>query len=295
MHALHARSIRLRTSGLRRAIIHRDDEQRTDTRMPTDSSNDLVLCRFDDRGDSGRVAYVTVNNPARRNALGIPGKKAIAATFDAIARDERVRAVVITGAGDKSFIAGADIHEMKDLDAEHAAVEHTLTHVANESIRQCPVPVIARVNGYCFGFGMELAAACDMRIGADSAKFGMPEVRVGIPSGMEANLLPALIGWGKAAELVLTGDIIDAREAYDCGFLQKLVSADALDAAVEKMVGSILLGGPRAIRLQKRLLRDWERLSVTDGILAGIRACVEARSTDEPRRMMEAFLARKKQ
>ena len=262
--------------------------------MTTNASENLVLCRLDDRGETGKVAYVTVNNPAKRNALGIPGKQGIASTFDAIARDESVRVAVITGAGDKSFIAGADIHEMKDLDAEHAAIEHGLTHVANESIRQCPVPVIARVNGYCFGFGMELAAACDMRIGVDTAKFGMPEVRVGIPSGMEANLLPALIGWGKAAELVLTGDIIDAREAYECGFLQKLVIAADLDAAVEKMVGSILLGGPRAIRLQKRLLRDWERLSITDGILAGIRACVEARSTDEPRRMMEAFLNRKK-
>jgi len=258
------------------------------------TDNDLVLCRLDDRGAAGKVAYVTVNNPAKRNALGIPGKKAIAATFDALGKDETIRAVVITGAGDKSFIAGADIHEMKDLDAEHAQIEHGLTHVANESIRQCPVPVIARVNGYCFGFGMELAAACDIRVGADTAKFGMPGVRVGIPSGMEANLLPALIGWGKTAELVLTGDIIDAPEAYACGFLQKLVSAAELDAAVDRIVASILLGGPRAIRLQKRLLRDWERMSITDGILAGIRACVEARSTDEPKRMMEAFLARKR-
>lgn len=262
--------------------------------MQASGTNDLVLCRLDDRGSAGKVAYVTVNNPAKRNALGIPGKQAIAATFSAIGKDEAIRVVVITGAGDKSFIAGADIHEMKDLDAEHAQIEHGLTHVANESIRQCPVPVIARVNGYCFGFGMELAAACDMRIGVDTAKFGMPEVRVGIPSGMEANLLPALIGWGKTAELVLTGDIIEAREAYECGFLQKLVSAAELDAAVEKMVGSILLGGPRAIRLQKRLLRDWERMSITDGIFAGIRACVEARSTDEPKRMMEAFLNRKR-
>ena len=122
----------------------------------------------------------------------------------------------------------------------------------------------------------------------------MPEVRVGIPSGMEANLLPALIGWGKTAELVLTGDIIDATEAYRCGFLQRLVSADELDAAIEKTVASVLLGGPRAIRLQKRLLRDWERLSLTDGILAGIHACVQARNTDEPQRMMAAFLARKR-
>jgi enoyl-CoA hydratase/carnithine racemase len=260
----------------------------------TTAGGDLVLCRIDDRGDSGCVAYVTVNNPAKRNALGMPGKRAIAATFDRLAQDERLRVVVITGAGERSFIAGADIAEMRELTAEHAQTEHTLTHVANQAIRLCPVPVIARVNGWCLGFGMELAAACDIRIGVDSAKFGMPEVRVGIPSGMEANLLPALVGWGKAAELVLTGDIIDAQEAYRCGFLQRLVTADALDAGVEALVQSILRSGPRAVRLQKRLLREWERLPLEEGIWAGIRACVEARSTDEPKRMMAAFLARKR-
>jgi enoyl-CoA hydratase/carnithine racemase len=260
----------------------------------TTAANDLVLCRIDDRGDVGCVAYVTVNNPDKRNALGMPGKRAIAATFERLAHDPRLRVAVITGAGDKSFIAGADIAEMRDLTADQAETEHTLTHVANQAIRTCPVPVIARVNGWCLGFGMELAAACDMRIGVESAKFGMPEVRVGIPSGMEANLLPALIGWGKTAELVLTGDIIDAQEAHRCGFLQRLASAGELDAAVEKMVASILLGGPHAIRLQKRLMREWERLSLDEGIWAGIRACVEARSTDEPKRMMAAFLARRR-
>jgi len=259
--------------------------------------SNLLLTRIDERGngdDGGRIAYLTVNNPLRRNALGMAGKRAIADTFNKLAQDDQLRAAVITGAGDKSFIAGADIHEMKDLTAEQAEVEHTLTHVANESIRAFPVPVIARINGYCLGFGMELAAACDMRVGVDSAKFGMPEVRVGIPSGMEAVLLPRLIGWGKAAELIYTGDIIDAAEAYHIGFLQKLVPASELDAAVEKWISSILLGGKRVMRLQKTLLRDWERMSVTDGIWAGIRACVEARRTDEPKRMMEAFIHRKK-
>lgn len=255
---------------------------------------DLIQSRIDDRGEAGCVAYVTVNNPGKRNALGIPGKRAIADTFGELAKNERLRVAIITGAGDKSFIAGADLAEMKDLDAKHAQVEHTLTHVANDSIRNLPVPVIARVNGWCLGFGMELAAACDMRIGVDTAKFGMPEVRVGIPSGMEAVLLPALVGWGKAAELVYTGDIIDAAEAYRCGFLQKLVAPAELDEAVEKMAASILRGGPRAIRLQKALLRDWQRMSQTDAIWQGIRACVTARETDEPRRMMEAFLNRKK-
>jgi len=262
--------------------------------MHTAARADLIQYRIDDCGDAGRVAYITVNNPEKRNTLGIPGKQAIADTFGKLARDESLRVAVITGAGDKSFIAGADIAEMKDLDAAQAEVEHTLTHVANESIQSFPVPVIARINGWCLGFGMELAAACDMRIGVDTAKFGMPEVRVGIPSGMEAVLLPALIGWGKAAELIYTGDIIDAQEAYRCGFLQKVVPAAELDAAVEKMVGSILLGGPHAIRLQKALIRDWQRMSVTDSIFQGIRACVAARSTDEPKRMMEAFIARKR-
>jgi enoyl-CoA hydratase/carnithine racemase len=255
---------------------------------------DLIQYRIEDRGAAGRVAYVTVNNPAKRNTLGIPGKRAIADTFRMLGRDDTLRVAVITGAGDKSFIAGADIAEMKDLDADRAEVEHTLTHVANESIQMFPVPVIARINGWCLGFGMELAASCDMRIGVDTARFGMPEVRVGIPSGMEAVLLPALIGWGKAAELIYTGDIIDAAEAARCGFLQKVVPAVELDAAVEKMVGSILLGGPRAIRLQKALMRDWQRMSISDSVWQGIRACVAARSTDEPRRMMEAFIARKR-
>lgn len=256
--------------------------------------SDLIQYRVEDRGEAGRVAYITVNNPEKRNTLGMLGKRAIADTFNKLGRDETLRVAVITGAGDKSFIAGADIAEMKDLNAEQAEVEHTLTHVANESIQMFPVPVIARINGWCLGFGTELAAACDMRIGVDTAKFGMPEVRVGIPSGMEAVLLPALVGWGKAAELIYTGDVIDAQEAYRCGFLQKVVPAAELDAAVEKMVSSILLGGPRAIRLQKALMRDWQRMSITDSVWQGIRACVAARSTDEPKRMMEAFMARKR-
>jgi enoyl-CoA hydratase len=262
--------------------------------MHPPARTDLIQHRVEDRGDAGCVAYITVNNPEKRNTLGIPGKRAIAETFGKLAQDESLRVAVITGAGNQSFIAGADIAEMKDLDAAQAEVEHTLTHVANESIQSFPVPVIARINGWCLGFGMELAAACDMRIGVDTSKFGMPEVRVGIPSGMEAVLLPTLVGWGKAAELVLTGDIIDAQEAYRCGFLQKVVPAAELDAAVEKMVGSILLGGPRAIRLQKALMRDWQRMSITDSVFQGIRACVAARSTDEPKRMMEAFIARKR-
>lgn len=257
-------------------------------------STQLVVARMEDRGEGGRVAYVTVNNPAKRNMLGVRGKRAIATVFRELARDDTLRAAVLTGAGEKSFMAGADLAEMKDHNAEQAEEEHTLTHHACEAIRMCPVPVIARINGYCFGLGMEVAASCDMRVAADHAKFGMPEVRMGIPSGMEAALLPRIIGWGKTSELVFTGDHIDAHEAYRCSFIEKLVPSAGLDQAVEKWVVSILAGGARAIRLQKALMRDWERMSVRDAVWQGIRACVEARTTDEPQRLMTAFLNRKK-
>jgi enoyl-CoA hydratase/carnithine racemase len=257
------------------------------------ASADLVVVKTEERPD-GRIAFVIANNPAKRNAIGMPGKRALVDAFKRLSADDALRAVVLTGAGDKSFIAGADLAEMKDLDAAQAHEEHTLTHLACDAIRTCPVPVIARINGYCLGAGMELAASCDMRAAADHAKFGMPEVRVGLPSGMEAALLPALVGWGKAAELVLTGDVIDAAEAHRIGFVQRLVPASALDAAVERWIASILASGPRAVRLQKALLRDWERMSIADAVQQGIRACVAARDTEEPKRMMEAFLARKR-
>lgn len=257
------------------------------------SLENVVIVSVEER-EAGRIARVTVNNPERRNALGIAGKKALAGAFVRLAKDASLRVAVLTGAGERSFIAGADLAEMKDLTAKGAKEEHTWTHRACESIRALPVPVIARINGYCFGAGMELAASCDLRIGVATAKLGMPEVRFGIPSGMEACLLPQLIGWGKTRELVYTGDPIGAAEAARCGFLEKLVEPADLDAGVEAWVSSILAAGPRAIRLQKKLVRDWERMTVAQAVQAGIRACVEARKTDEPRRLMAAFLDRKK-
>jgi enoyl-CoA hydratase len=255
--------------------------------------NRLVITRTETRGDAGRVAYVTVNNPEARNALGKEGKEALIAAFRELARDEALRVAVLTGAGDRSFIAGANIKQMAEADTSEAEDISTKTHLACDAIRRLPVPVIARVNGYCLGAGMELAASCDMRVGVDTAKFGMPEVKFGIPSGMEACLLPGLIGWGKTRELVFTGELIDAREAHRCGFLQRLVPPQDLDAAVEQWVAAILAAGPRAIRLQKRLIQDWERMSLADAVKQGIAAMVEARSTDEPQRLMRAFSARK--
>jgi enoyl-CoA hydratase/carnithine racemase len=261
--------------------------------MPASTPRPLVIVRVEVRG-AAHVAHVSVNNPDKRNALGIAGKKQLAAAFRDLARDKALRVAVLTGAGERSFIAGADISEMRRVSARDARKVHEWVHRACDAIRRLPVPVIARINGYCFGAGMELAASCDMRIGVTTAKFGMPEVRFGIPSGMEACLLPQLIGWGKARELVYTGDHIDAVEACRCGFLERLVEPAHLDAGVEQWISSIIAAGPRAVRLQKKLVSDWEKMTIAQAVQAGIRACNEARKTDEPRRLMQAFLDRKK-
>lgn len=257
-------------------------------------TDDLVKLNFDDRGEAGRIAWVTFNNPEKRNALGLAGKEQFVAVMTSLRHDESLRAVVLTGAGDRSFVGGTNLAEMAEFDLAKADSSSSWTHRVCDSVRQFPVPVIARINGYCFGSGMEIAACADMRVAADHAKFGMPEVRFGIPSGMEASVLPRLIGWGKACELVLTGDHIDADEAYRIGYLERLAPAAELDDAVERWVQSLLACGPKAVRIQKRLIIDWDRMSPTDGARAGMQAYVDAYRSDEPRRMMTAFVNRKK-
>jgi enoyl-CoA hydratase/carnithine racemase len=255
----------------------------------------LVLTDIDDRGGAGVLARLTVNNPDQRNALGNAGKRELAEAIERVAADPRLRVIVLTGAGDRSFIGGANITEMATFTHGAADEGPSLTHRVCQAIRSAPVPVIARINGYCFGAGLEIAASCDMRAAVDTARFGMPEVLFGLPSGMEACLLPQLIGWGKTRELVFTGRHIDAREAADCHLVERIVSSAELDAAVEAWVDAIMSAGPNAIRAQKTLIREWERLSIDDAVQAGIRAVAAAHGTDETKRLMGAFVEKRRQ
>jgi enoyl-CoA hydratase len=254
----------------------------------------LVLVAIEDRGESGTVARVTVNNPGQRNALGNAGKRELAEAIEAVALDARLRVIVLTGAGDRSFIGGANITEMATFEHGHASEGPALTHRVCEAVRRAPVPVIARVNGWCLGAGLEIAASCDMRAAVDTARFGMPEVLFGLPSGMEACLLPQLIGWGKTRELVFTGRHISAQEASQCQLIERLVPADQLDAAVEEWVAAIVAAGPAAIRAQKELIRNWETMSIADAVQQGIRAVAAAHGTEETRRLMDAFVQRRR-
>jgi len=249
----------------------------------------MIETTFDDRF----VATVTVNNPEQRNALGNAGKRELAEAIERVSASDGLRVVVLTGAGDKSFIGGANLKEMSGFVRHDASEGPALTHRVCEAIRRTPVPVIARVNGWCLGAGLEIAASCDMRAAAETARFGMPEVLFGLPSGMEACLLPQLIGWGKTRELVFTGRHIDCAEAMACHLVERAAAVDKLDVAVEDWIVAILKAGPNAIRAQKELIRDWERMSIADAVQQGIRAVAAAHGSDETKRLMGEFLKRK--
>ncbi|HET9903736.1 MAG TPA: enoyl-CoA hydratase [Xanthobacteraceae bacterium] len=244
--------------------------------------------------EGGAVAYVTVSNPKRLNVLDTPLMTAFVAVIETLGVSDALRAVVLSGEGDKAFIGGIDIREMASLDPLAARALITLVHRTCDGLRKLPVPVIARIDGYALGGGLEIAAACDMRVASTRARFGMPEVKVGIPSVVEAALLPQLIGWGHTRELLLCGDMIDAATAERWGLVEEVVAPEALDAAVERRVAALLAAGPRAVRLQKALIRTWEGLSPAEAVAAGIDCFVDAWTTDEPARRMSAFLERRR-
>jgi enoyl-CoA hydratase/carnithine racemase len=209
-----------------------------------------------------------------------------------LAADPQLRLVVLTGAGERAFVGGADIGEIAMLDRERAHAFITLVHHCCDAFRRLPVPVIARIDGYALGAGLELACACDLRVASGRALFGMPEVRIGIPSVVEAALLPKFIGHGRARRLLLTGETIGAAEALSWGLVDVVAPPEALDKAVEDLARPILAAGPNAIRLQKSLILDWEELPTAAAVQRGIDCFVSAYDTDEPARMAGAMLAK---
>jgi enoyl-CoA hydratase/carnithine racemase len=231
----------------------------------------------------GRIAYVSVDNPAKLNSLSSAVMAQFTDLFRGLSADLALRAVVLTGAGDKAFIGGANIDEMADIAGPDAARTFILkVHGCCEAIRRTPVPVIAAINGWCLGAGLEVAAACDMRLAADTAMFGMPEVRLGIPSVVEAALLPSLIGWGRTRRILMTGETFGAAEALAWGLVEEAHPLALLYAAVEDLLDKLLEAEPRAVQIQKALIQTWEDLPLSEAIQAGVEAFEDAWSTDEP-------------
>jgi len=243
----------------------------------------------------GAVAFVTLDNASKLNVLNTPLMEGFAAAMARLAAQDDLRAVVLSGAGDRAFVGGADVNEMARLETPAAARAFILrVHGCCAVVRDCPVPVIARIGGWTLGAGLELAAACDLRVAVDTARFGMPEVKLGIPSVVEAALLPGLVGWGRTREMLLLGETFDAAAALAMGLIDAAVPAPLLDAAVEARLAALLANGPRAVRIQKALIRRWEDLPLKDAVAAGVDAFAAAFETDEPTIAMARWRAERR-
>jgi enoyl-CoA hydratase len=244
--------------------------------------------------DGHGVVRLTICNAGTLNILGSAAILGIQDGLRSLAPDDSIRALVLAGESEKSMIGGADIKEMATLD--QASAETFITRLAGlcEAVRTFPAPVIARLPGWCLGGGLEVAAACDIRVAGHDAKFAMPEVRVGIPSVIHAALLPRLIGWGRTRWLLMTAETIDAPTALAWGLVDAVAAEGELDLAVEKVIASLLACGPQALRTQKVLLRQWEELPLKESIEVSIGAFGRAFLTDEPKRLMQHFLHRKR-
>jgi enoyl-CoA hydratase len=231
----------------------------------------------------GVVAFVTLDNAPKLNVLNTPLMEGFAVAMERLSAQDDLRAVVLTGAGERAFVGGADVNEMAAIRTpDQARAFITRVHGCCAAVRDCPSPVIARIGGWTLGAGMELAAACDLRVAVDTARFGMPEVKLGIPSVVEAALLPGLVGWGRTREMLLLGETFDADAALAMGLIDAIFPSAMLDAAVEVRLSSLLSNGPRAVRLQKSLIRRWEDLPLRAAIAAGIDAFAASFETDEP-------------
>jgi len=246
-----------------------------------------------DRDPRG-VVRLTICNAGPLNILGTAGIDGIREGLQALATERQIRALVLAGESEKSMIGGADIKEMARLDQASAETFITGLRDLCETVRAFPAPVIARIPGWCLGGGLEVAAACDFRIAAHDARFGMPEVKVGIPSVIHAALLPRLIGWGRARWLLMTAENIDAPTALAWGLVDVVAPQGGLDAAVERTVGLLLDCAPEALRAQKALLRQWEELPLKESVDLSIGVFGQSFLTGEPQRLMQAFIDRKR-
>jgi enoyl-CoA hydratase len=241
-----------------------------------------------------RVAIITINRPEKRNALNIQTRAEGAAVLDELRSDDDVRVVVFTGAGDKAFIAGADIAEFADRTAITQR-EVMLERGLFNAVDSFPKPVIAMVNGYCLGGGCELALACDIRVASEKASFGQPEINLGIiPGGGGTQRLTRLLGEGKAMEMILSGEIINAEEAFRIGLVNHVVPPDQLEAKTMEIANRIAEKSPIALRLAKEAVKLASRSNLDEGLRREVDLFALCFSSEDKDEGVRAFLEKRK-
>jgi len=242
----------------------------------------------------GRVAIITINRPDKRNALNIKTREEGAALLDQLRDDDSVGVVVFTGAGDKAFVAGADIGEF----AGRTAITQREVMTARSlftAIDTFPKPVIAMINGYCLGGGCELALACDIRIASQNASFGQPEINLGIiPGGGGTQRLTRLVGEGKAMEMILTGEIIDANTAFAIGLVNHVVPADQLQTKTLEIASRIADKSPIALQLAKEAVKIASKSNLDEGLRREVDLFALCFSTEDKNEGVSAFLEKRK-
>ena len=241
----------------------------------------------------GRVAIFTVNRPDKLNALNDQVREDMLAALAQIETDDSVGVVVITGAGEKSFIAGADIGEFagrSPFDQRHAMRSPRIFDIMSSF----PKPVIAMINGFCLGGGCELALSCDLRIASEKARFGQPEIKLGlIPGGGGTQRLPRLVGTGHALRLILTGDMIGAAEAQSIGLVEMVVPHEELWAKTLELAQKIAAMSPLTVKVAKEAVRASEKMSLGEGISYERDLFCLCFSTEDKAEGVDAFLAKR--
>lgn len=241
------------------------------------------------------IAFVTINRPDKLNALNDAVITDLGRVTDQVAADAAIRAVILTGTGTKAFVAGADIAELAQCDP---ATARALSHRGSTVFRRLerlPLPVLAAVNGFALGGGCELAMACHVRVASENARFGQPEVKLGTCPGYGGTVrLPRLVGRGRAIELLATGTMIDAAEAWRIGLVNRVVPADQLLAEAEKLARAMMEQGPRAVAACLALVDEQEGASLDQALGRESEVFGDLAGTTDFREGTAAFLAKRK-
>lgn len=240
------------------------------------------------------IAYVTVNRPKVLNALNMPTWADLRTAFEHARDSAQVRGVILTGAGDRAFIAGADINALAHFGAFEAAESSRIGQEVLDLIENLGKPVIAAVNGVALGGGCETALACTMRIAVETAKFGQPEVKLGVlPGGGGTQRLPRLVGKGRALQLILSGEMINAQEAYRIGLVNEVVSAGNLILRAEAILKQISANAPIAVELALKAVNRGLDASQSEGLLLEASYFGLCAATEDMKEGTNAFLQKR--